>query len=371
MEPEGRYHKDYEPNPSKNSCHHSANVSQGLQVILPEGNTNSPIAFKGSCQCKAIQFILKHQGILQGRMEHNSILSNFVFQASEMSGKIRFPRLTVYDASKNFELNPSSVTFLRIYHVSSSSSLSPFDARNFAALRDKPHVFNSAHAFCSVCGVHILYARDGTSDDIEVNVSALDGDYMYSGGPKMTPNVVCSSLFHNDETATDVCERTPLKYEKISSDDCDHMPYYPFKISPTPVTEGTTTTASFSSDFTRSFLNDGSTSSTLDSDCSSCTALFEGGIHNRHNTHSFDDGVSTWPVCEGIASTYEHSDGAQWEPPTPVTEGCTGTLSIPMICGQGLLSTSKASVWTKQKRASMIDSSLKHNLQHYMKKHLK
>ena len=369
MEPEGRRHKDNEANPSKNSCHHSANVSQGLQVILSEGNTNSTMAFKGSCQCKAIQFILKHQGIIQGRMEQNSSLSNCVFQASEMPGKIRFPSLTVHDASKNFELNPSSITFLRIYHVSSSPSLSPFDAKTFAALSEKLHVFNSAHAFCSVCGVHILYARDGTSDDIEVNVSALDGDYMNSGDPKMTPNVVCSSLFHHDETATNVFERTPLKYERISSNDCDHVPNYPFKISPTPVTEGTTTTASFSSDYTRSFLNDGSTSSTLDSECSSCTALFE-GIHNRQSTHSFDDGVLTWPVCERIAATYEHSDGAQWKPPTPITEGGTGFMSIPMICGQGLLSTSKASVWTKQKRAPMIDCSLKHSLQHYMKKHL-
>ena len=343
--------------------------------------------YKGSCRCKSVQFILRLPTILyrpqQNEEEENrSSPSKVVLQAYDSPGKIRFPRLPIDSASKHFELNPSSIPALRIYRVpvvSPSSLASSTLGHTSVASPSTVNVAqesmtagaSAAHAFCIICGVHILYAPDGTRDLLEVNVHCLD-DLNIANDTDLTTTLEVVWRPMESETL-DMLEGSVVQEQlEINSRYDDLWTDHPLKLNKTmstPMTEATTVTATTSSTEHRTTLNDGSTSS-LESECSISTALFPDGISGKGP--SFDDGVSLWTGVGGVTAIGE-SVGAVWEKAsTPFVFSSGIRMTIPstgdVTTRPG--STSAASLWRKKKK-SAIDTPLKQNLMYYMRRHFK
>lgn len=168
--------------------------------------------FSGSCHCRAVQFILRQPPIQE---EINSS-ERLLIEAHDSPGKIRYPRVPLSAASTQFELTPSSLVYLKTYLVETADSAGTDSA---------------AHAFCTVCGVHILYAPNSKLDVVEVNGNCLDLTQT-SGGMPASLNVMwrpeiqsqtqrmCAQGAKSDSVSTNMTEATTIT---LSSGIYDHQ----------------------------------------------------------------------------------------------------------------------------------------------------
>jgi hypothetical protein len=95
------------------------------------------LTHSGSCHCERIQFRIRAPRILN---------------AFDMQCKVRFPRLVI--KCEDFE-NMSDESNLSLYAVTNGSHI-------------------GIHAFCSFCGVHILFSPAEDPKEIQINVDCLD-----------------------------------------------------------------------------------------------------------------------------------------------------------------------------------------------------
>jgi hypothetical protein len=95
------------------------------------------LTHNGSCHCERIQFRIRAPRILN---------------AFDMQSKVRFPRLVI--KCEDFE-NMSDENNLSLYAVTNGSHI-------------------GIHAFCSFCGVHILFSPAEDPKEIQINVDCLE-----------------------------------------------------------------------------------------------------------------------------------------------------------------------------------------------------
>jgi hypothetical protein len=309
-------------------------------------------SIRGSCQCRAIQFLLRHKEWKRAPYEDKKQISRAPAVDFDSVYKIGFPKVSVHSASQHFELNPSSVPFLRIYHLPPITCGTP---------SNQNRIINAAHAFCSICGVPIIFAPDSATDLIELNYRCLERD---SGEEyaAIAQEDGYRSAWKDSITADDYCQYE----ENWSPYDDDRTPYYPLKAAITPLTEVTTITTASTAESTRTTVNDGSTNGSLDSDYSLCTVLFDNGVNNV--TTACGGSVSDWQGCSGRNQLIRNTNLRLGKPSSNGDTEAASKISTDLL---RLRSTPTASLWKKYKRKSLVDSPLKQNLLHYMKKHLK
>jgi hypothetical protein len=310
-------------------------------------STNSFI--RGSCQCRAVQFLLCQKEWKRVPFEDKKLISRASAIDFDSAWKISFPKVSVHSASQHFELYPSSIPFFQIYHIP------PFTG---GTSLNQNCIINAAHAFCSICGVPILYAPDSATDLIELNYRCLERDICEEDAA-IAQEGGYRNAWNPPSTALDYC-----RYEENWTPyDDDRTPYNPLKAATTPLTEVTTITTTSTAESTRTTVNDGSTNGSLESDYSLCTFLFDNGVSNVTTTSGRN--VSDW---QGCSSHLKNNTTLRWGN----TSSDSDAETTPIISTHlsRLRTASTASLWKKYKRRSLIDSPVKQNLMHYMKKHL-
>jgi hypothetical protein len=306
---------------------------------------------RGSCQCRAVQFLLCQKEWKRVPFEDKKLVSRAPAIDFDSAWKISFPKVSVHSASQHFELNPSSIPFFRNYHVPPTTGGTHWNQNR---------IINAAHAFCSICGVPILYAPDSATDVIELNYRCLERDICEEQDAAIAQEGAYHNVWKESITAQDYYQYE----ENWTPCDDDRTPYHP-KAATTPLTEVTTITTASTAESTRTTVNDGSTNGSLDSDYSLCTFLFDNGVNNVTTSGR---NVSDWQGCSS-QNHLKNSTTLRWGN-TSSGNDAEATPKISTNLSR-LHSTSTASLWKKYKRKSLIDSPVKQNLMHYMKKHLK
>lgn len=322
---------------------------EALDVKVCKSKNSS---IRGSCQCRAIQFLLCQKEWKRVPCEDEKQISRDPAIDFDSVWKIGFPKVSVHSASQHFDLNPSSVPFLRIYHLPPITCGTPLNQNR---------IINAAHAFCSVCGVPILFAPDSATDFIELNYRCLERE-IGEEYAAIAQEDGYRSAWKDSITAHDYYQYE----ENWSPYDDDRTPYHPLKAVTTPLTEVTTITTASTAESTRTTVNDGSTNGSLDSDYSLCTVLFDNGVNNV--TTTCGGSVSDWQGCSGQNHIKRNSNLRLGN---TSSDGDAETASKISTGLPRLRSTSATSLWKKYKRKSLVDSPVKQNLLHYMKKHLK
>lgn len=119
---------------------------EGLTSHFPPGSDElhtvryallEKLSHGGSCHCQRIQFRIRAPRIIN---------------AFDMQSKVRYPRLVI--KCEDFE-NMSDENHLSLYAVTNGNNV-------------------GIHAFCSYCGVHILFSPAEDPKEIQINVDCLD-----------------------------------------------------------------------------------------------------------------------------------------------------------------------------------------------------
>lgn len=147
------------------------------------------VIHNGSCHCQRIQF----------RVRAPRVLNSF-----DMQSKVRFPRLVI--KCEDFE-NISDENNLSLYAVTNGSNI-------------------GIHAFCSYCGVHVLYSPAEDPKEIQINVDCLD--------TKNIEKVNVSYFGRNDTIAYDLTDAQARLYTRTRHFLGAEPPVLPPPMSRTP-----------------------------------------------------------------------------------------------------------------------------------------
>jgi hypothetical protein len=147
------------------------------------------VIHNGSCHCERIQFRVRAPRVLN---------------AFDMQSKVRFPRLVL--KCEDFE-NISDENNLSLYAVTNGNNI-------------------GIHAFCSYCGVHVLYSPAEDPKEIQINVDCLEAKHI--------EKVNVSYFGRNDTIACDLADARARLYTRTRHSLGAEPPALPPPMSRTP-----------------------------------------------------------------------------------------------------------------------------------------
>jgi hypothetical protein len=338
------FDSDFEKPDSSFAAQASRAITSTNEVSHPQCPDHISLqVLSGSCHCQSVQFILRRppMHIAEAGKDTRPLI-----QAHDSPGKIRYPKVPLSTASSQFELAPTSVRYLKTYHGVSSTTDS------------------TAHAFCSVCGVHILYAPDSKLDFIEVNGHCLDLSGATVNGAR-APELHVLWRPINDPSAAERQEEMEWKQRPKSDSVSTHM------------TEATTVT--LSSGFHEQQIARSSDRMTSGMEIGPGRPLFQtpnsaGSIGFRTGSFYEVDSCVTTPApgAEAIWRESQHGSASYFPPSAESHNNSSPTNSIKSDMQSGFSRSSSFTAYSGSRRNKKlgIDSPAKQNLMHYMRRHL-